>query len=290
MTAALDDGGRSLGTRPTAISSPRTIGVAASAAARYLPAAPHGRGAALCLIPSLKENAAMDRPASRLPNCVTPRYATRVSLALVALTLLPTTGCIHLLLATGIYMFQGGNIKDAEYEGFKKKTIVVFCSQPASQEFRHAGASRQIAQRVSELLEQNFTKKDKVTIVQQRKVDAWIDENDSDDYLELGKAVKADMILYIDLAHFDLMPGQTVYQGSADVTLKVHDISSGGNIVWSKPLGEILYPLNAPIAAQSKSPATFQAEYVNVLAEAIGKHFYAHDPTANWAMDALADR
>lgn len=237
-----------------------------------------------------KVDHAMDRPASRRSLVVTPRYATRLSLALVVCMLLPTAGCLHMLLATGIYMFQGGNIKDAEYEGFKKKTVVVFCSQPVSQEFRHAGASRQISQRVSELLEQHLTKKQKIKVVPQRKVDAWIDENDSDDYLELAKAVKADMVLYIDLSHFDLMPGQTVYQGSADITLKVHDMTEGGNIVWSKPLGEILYPLNAPIAAQSKSPATFQTEYVNVLALAIGKHFYPHDPTADFAIDAMANR
>lgn len=232
----------------------------------------------------------MDRPASRRRTSAAPRYATRLSLALVALTILPSAGCLHLLLATGIYMFQGGNVKEAECKALNGKTIVVFCAQPASQEFRYAGASRQIALRVSELLEEHLGKKEKVKVVPQRKVDAWIDENDSEDYLELGKAVKADLVVYIDLAHFDLMPGQTVFQGSSDVTLKVYDVAAGGNVVWTKPLGEILYPLNAPIAIQSKSPATFQTEYVNVLAEAIGKHFYPHDPTANFAMDALADR
>ncbi|TWT99673.1 hypothetical protein Pla108_06160 [Botrimarina colliarenosi] len=229
----------------------------------------------------------MDRPASRL-RTTAPRYATRLSLALAALTLLPSAGCLHMLLATGIYMFQGGNIKDAECEALNGKRVVVFCSQPASQEFRHAGASRQIAQRVSELLEVNLRKKEKIDVVPQRQVDAWIDENDSDDYLELGKAVKADLIVYIDLAHFELFAGQTVYQGNSDVKLTVFDMNDGGRRVWDKELGEILYPVNAPIAIQSKSPATFQKEYVNVLSEAVGKHFYPHDPTANWAMDAMA--
>jgi predicted nucleic acid-binding protein len=230
----------------------------------------------------------MDRNASRLPLTAAPRYATRLSLAMVALALLPTTGCIHLLLATGIYMFQGGNLKEAECKDLEEKRVVVFCSQPASQEFRHAGASRQISQQVSDLLATNLKKK--IDVVPQRQVDAWIDENDSDDYLELGKAVKADLVIHIDLAYFELMPGQTVYQGSSDVKLSVYDVKDGGRLVWNKELGEILYPLNAPIAAQSKSIGRFQSEYVSVMAQAIGKHFYDHDPNYDFAMDAMADR
>lgn len=224
----------------------------------------------------------MDRPARA------PSHAARWSLALALALVVPSTGCLHLLLATGIYMFQGGNVKEAECDALEDKRVVVFCGQPASQEFRHAGASRQIAERVSDLLAVNLGKK--IDVVPQRQVDAWIDENDSDDYLELGKAVKADLVVHIDLAYFELMPGQTVYQGSSDVKIGVYDVKDKGRLVWNKELGEVLYPLNAPIAAQSKSIGRFQAEYVTVLAQAIGKHFYDHDPTGDFAMDALADR
>lgn len=231
----------------------------------------------------------MDRNANRSRYAARPRYATRLSLTLAAATLLPSAGCLHLLLATGIYMFEGGNMEAPECSVFTekpKKRVVVFCRQPASQEFRHAGASRQIAANVSGLLAQNLEKK--VQVVPQRQVDAWIDENDSDDFAELGRAVKADVVLEIDLAHFELFAGQTVYQGSTDVTLNLYDMREGGSLLWSKELGEVLYPVHAPIAIQGKSVSDFQREYVSVLANTIGRHFYKHERHADFAIDATA--
>lgn len=259
-------------------------GIAGVRAARYAPAA---------LFPdySLTSEPAMDRLAPARPRTVASRHATRLSLALAALTLVPSTGCLHLLLATGIYMFDGGNRVDPECEVLlekPRKRVVVFCRQPASQEFRHAGASRQIASKVSGLLVDNLEKK--VEVVPQRQVDQWIDENDSDDFAELGKAVKADIVLEIDLSHFELFAGQTVYQGSTDVTLNVYDMKQNGSLLWTKEMGEFRYPVHAPIAIQGKSVSDFQREYVTILSDAIGKHFYKHDPHADFALDALADR
>lgn len=226
----------------------------------------------------------MDRTANRF---VSRRWATRWSLLLAALTLVPSSGCLHLLLATGIYMLEGGNLAPAECKALEDKRVVVFCRQPASQEFRHAGASRQIAKRVSDLLEMNV---DDIEVVPQSAVDKWIDENDSEDFKELGKAVKADVVVQIDLTHFELFAGQTVYQGSSDVTVSVHDMEQKGKLIWNKEMGEVLYPVHAPIAIQGKSVSDFQREYVKVLTDAIGKHFYKHDPHADFALDALADR
>ena len=220
----------------------------------------------------------MERPGSR---------AAWLSLSLALLTLLPSAGCLHLLLATGIYMLQGGNLVPAECDALEGKRVVVFCQPPASYEFRHAGASRAIAFRVSELLEMHGADMD---IVPQRQVDNWIDENDSDDFKELGKAVKADMVVHIDLAHFELFKGKTVYQGNADVTLSVHDMEDNGRLVWDKPLGEVLFPVHSGIAVQDKTEANFQREFVEVVSTEIATNFYPHDPHADFAIDAIANR
>ncbi|MEO0530331.1 MAG: hypothetical protein AAF266_07095 [Planctomycetota bacterium] len=219
------------------------------------------------------------------------RLASRTYLAtctLMALAAVASTGCHPgLLIATGVYLWEGGNFAPAECEALNDQKVVVFCRQPAAQEFRHAGASRQIAEKVSNLLEINLTGAE---IVPQRKVDEWIDTNDSDDFEELGKAVKADLVVYIDMAHFDLFAGATVYQGNSDVTVSVYDMNDRGRLVWDKEMGEILYPVHAPIARQGKSVKTFQREYVNVMADKIARNFYPHDPNADFAIDALANR
>ena len=101
---------------------------------------------------------------------------------------------------------------------------------------------------------------------------------------------KADMVLNIELGHFELFAGQTVYQGNTDVSLKVNDMNDSGRQVWSKALGEVLYPTHGPIAVQEKREGQFQREFVNVVATEIGKRFYKHAPHENFAIDALANK
>lgn len=225
----------------------------------------------------------MDRPASR-SFLVTGLYA-----GLVACTLVASTGCHPgLLAASAMYMWQGGNLAPAACDvPLEEKRVVVFCRPPASQEFRHAGASRQIAMQVGQKIRENDKK---IEVVSQRKVDQWIDMNDSNDFEQLGKAVNADFVIYIELAHFELYKGKTVYQGNTDVTLTVYDMNDGGNEVWLESMGEILYPVHSGIAVQDKSVDRFQREYVSIVADQIARNFYAHDPNDNFALDAMANQ
>lgn len=223
----------------------------------------------------------MDRTASSNVSCCA---ATAIAFAWLPLL----TGCHPgLLAASAVYMWEGGNFAPAECEFLEDQKVVVFCRPPASQEFRHAGASRQIAKRVGSLLRDNVPG---IEVVPQRKVDEWIDENDSDDYEELGRAVKANLVVQIELGHFELFKGSTVYQGTSDVTINVYDMQKDGSLVWDKHLGEVLYPVHSGIAVQDKAVGVFQNEYVGILSEKVGKHFYKHDPNAHFAIDAMANR
>ena len=168
---------------------------------------------------------------------------------MVVVALLPSTGCVHQILATGIYFFQGGNTMPAECHALQEKRVVVVCRPPSSHEYRHAGASREIA-----------------------------------------KAVKADMVLYIELESFELFKGKTLYQGNSDITISVYDMTDGTDLVWDKHLGEVLYPKNSGIPVQDKPLQHFRREFVENVSAQISFHFYAHDPHAMFALDALANR
>lgn len=218
----------------------------------------------------------MERP---LPN--------RFAALLGVLALLPCTGCLHQILATGIYIIEGGNLVDADCDAMQGRRVVVFCRPPASSDFSHAGASRQLAKRVTSLLAQNV---EEIDVVDPREVDQWLDENDSDDYEALAEAVNADMVLRIELDSFDLYNGMTLYQGNADVTLAVYDMQNGGRMLWDQPLGELRFPVHSGIPAQDKPVRQFQREFVDVLAGSIARHFYRHDPNADFAIDALANK
>ena len=214
--------------------------------------------------------------------------STRLLLNFLALAmLLPSTGCVHQILATGIYLWQGGNLVPAECEAMEKQRVVVVCRPPSSHEYRYAGASRDIAKRISSLLQQNVPG---IDVVNPREVDNWIDESDWGDYEELGRAVKADLVLHVELDSFDLLKGKTLYQGNADVTMSVYDMNEKGRLVWDKHLGEVLFPVNSGIPAQDKSEQSFQREFVSILSERVARHFYKHEAHIDFALDSMANR
>jgi hypothetical protein len=223
----------------------------------------------------------MDRSHDRSP-AVTCLFA----LLLAAASLLPAGGCAPLL-ATGIYVFQGGNLVPAECDALKDQRVVVVCRPPSSHEYRHAGASRNIAQRVSELLVDNLKGAD---IVNPREVDNWVDETDWGDFKELAHAVHADKVVFIELNDYDLNKGKTLYQGQADVTVSVYDMKEKGKLAWDRHMGQLLYPNNSGIPAQDKSEQQFEHEFDEIVASRIAQYFYKHDPNAGFALDATANQ
>lgn len=218
------------------------------------------------------------------------RFSGRVrlfTLVLAMAAMLPSTGCLHLLMATGIYLWEGGNQIPAECRALEKQRVVVLCRAPASNSYSFAGASRELAMRVSDLLEMNVPG---IEIINQKEVDNWIDESDLTEFKDVAKAVKADMVVYIELDHFDLYKGKTLYQGNAEITITVYDMKEKGKRVWERGLGQVLYPANSGIPAQDKPVQHFQRDFVMVLANRISRNFYKHEAHADFALDAMSNR
>ena len=212
---------------------------------------------------------------------------TAAALAVIAAACLTSTGCLHTLLATGIYMWQGGNVVPAECDALEKERVVVICRPPASYEYRNAGAARAIGARVSALLEQNVKG---VEVVSPKEVDNWVDEQDWENFKDLGRSVKATRIVYIELDHFDLYKGKTLYQGAADVAVSVYDMEDKDRMVWDRRLGQVLFPRNSGIPASDKPVQVFERQFIEVLSTQIAEHFYKHNPNSAFALDAVANR
>ncbi|MEM8945163.1 MAG: hypothetical protein AAGD11_08270 [Planctomycetota bacterium] len=206
---------------------------------------------------------------------------------LVTAIIVPTTGCLHGILATGIYLWQGGNVVPAQCEDLIDQRVVVICRPPSSHEYRHAGAARTIGKRISKKLEINV---DGVDVVSPQEVDNWIDEQDWDNFKDLGRAVKATRVVYIELDDFSLYKGATLYQGDANVKLSVYDMTQRGKLVWERNVGQILFPRNSGIPAADKSIQVFQDQFVEVVSDQIASFFYEHDPNATFALDAVANQ
>ena len=186
-------------------------------------------------------------------------------------------------LATAMWLIKGPNMP-AEYDCMDEKKVAVVCRAVDFSSFNYHNAPKELSRRVSMLLTQNGSK---IEVIEQRKVDEWMDNNSWNEYIEVGRALDADIVLGIDLERFSIYEGQTLYQGKANVTIKTYDCESGELLV-DKPLPQSVYPPNSAKPTSDLQESEFCREYLAVLADEIGRHFYPHDPRANFAADAAA--
>jgi len=226
----------------------------------------------------------MDRP---FPSTRVLQVRAAYTAAFLGITLLSTTGCVSGILATGIYLWQGGNVIPAECDALEDQRVVVVCRPPSSNEYRHAGAARSIGKLVSQKLAPNVKG---IEIVSHSEVDNWVDEQDWDNYKELGRAVKATRVVYIELDNFDLYKGTTLYQGDAEIKVSVYDMDNPNQEVWQRNIGQILFPRNSGIPSADKPVQQFKRQFEEIVSEQIAIHFYKHNPNASFALDAEANR
>ena len=155
----------------------------------------------------------------------------------------------------------------------------------SSLQYRDARAAKDLAVAVGRLLELNGTK---ITVIPPQKVEKWADENTWDEFPEIGKAVGAQMVIGIDLEHFDIYEGQTLYQGKANVSVNVYDCENNDKLVFEKTLPQVVWPPNSCVPTSDRQAAQFRREFLRVLADRVGRHFYAFDPRLDYAQDAVA--
>ena len=211
-----------------------------------------------------------------------PFFPRRILLMALLLTaMLPAIGCTSLLFI-GAYLFKGTDI-DPDFGDLKGKKVAVVCRPMVSLQYANANVGRELAQQISLLLKEQVPK---IKVIDQRKIVKWTDENTWDEYPEVGKAMKADMVVAVDLESFSLYQGQTLFQGKATATIRVFDCKKNGKEVFRKSIPQCVYPPSAPMPASERTEPDFRNEFVGKLANQIARHFFAHDPHADLGEDA----
>ena len=203
-------------------------------------------------------------------------------LSILALTA-TAGGCTQLLL-TSLFMLSKYETPP-EFTELKGKKTAVVCRPLVELQYSSSSAADQLARVTGMLLKQ---KGKKIEIVNPQKIESWTDEHDWDDFAEVGKAVKADYVVGIEIEEFSLYQGQTIYQGKARVRVTVHDMQKDGDIAFEKQLPEIVYPPSAGIPTSEKSEEEFRRQFTGIVAEQIGRVFYAYDHRDDAAMDSRA--
>jgi hypothetical protein len=208
--------------------------------------------------------------------------APRTMAWLVLGTLIATqAGCVSAL-ATAAWLVKGNDV-DADWTGLKNKRVAVVCRPLVELQYSTGNRSAQeVAVEVGHLLSQRVKK---ISIVDPRDVAEWTDEHDWDDFTEVGRALKADMVVGIDVEEFSLYQSQTLYQGKARLAITVYDINDGGKEAFHKSIPRVIYPPNRGVDT-AMPEEDFRRRFVAHLADVIGRHFYSHDAQADVALDA----
>lgn len=200
-------------------------------------------------------------------------------LMLLMVAAIPAVGCQSVMF-TVAYLWNGTD-EPPEFEGLKDKKVAVVCRPVPSLQYSNANAGRDLAANVNELLK---LKVPKIKTVDQRKICKWADENRWEEYKEVGRAVKAEVIVGIELESFSLYQAQTLYQGKADARIEVYDCKTGKQLL-EKTIHSV-YPPNTAVYTSDMTEPEFRKKYLLVLADQIGRYFYAHDAHAELGLDS----
>ena len=194
--------------------------------------------------------------------------------------LLSTSGCSTIL--TVAYLFHPEDVP-AEYSGLRGKHVVVVCKPIVELEFTDAGTARELAERIGANIRENVRG---VKIISQQEVSRWLDENAWVDYPTLGKSVDADLVVGIDLDHFSLHEGSTLYRGRTTIHMQVHDIKDD-LIVFDKRMEDFTFPANSAIPTADQSEQQFRGLFLRILAGRLSRCFHAYESRAHFAEENL---
>lgn len=192
-----------------------------------------------------------------------------------------SSGCTQALL-TGAYLVKGVE-RPAEFKELKGKKVAVVCRPIVELQYSTSSSAERLADNVGVLLK---SKLKKTELVGQQKIQSWADEHDWEEFAEVGKAMKSDYVVGIEIEDFKLYQGQTIYQGRARVTVKVCDMAKGGETVYRKDIPEIVYPPQGGVPTSEKREDEFRRQFIGVVSEQVGRLFYGYDYRRDVAIDS----
>ncbi len=207
-----------------------------------------------------------------------------ITIGLVSLFLISSPGCVRL--AANLVNAIQGNETPAEYNGFEKKRVAIVCATDKG--LSSDASAALLTGYVHMLLNKNV--KD-IELVRAEEVERWLDAHGTieSDYVQIGKGVKADQVLAIDLAGMKIKDGATLYRGQCDITVTVFDIADSGAIVFKKQFPEFSFPKMGGPTTSDTTDAKFRNLFLTVVASKVSGLFYPVDPTAEYALDATAN-
>jgi len=213
-----------------------------------------------------------------------PHGLTAVLASLMFATLMLTqTGCLglvsNLIHATGADKIPA-DYKDSEELKDCRLAIVTLAD---NSEYSDNISARLLSRYVGDILLKEL---DDVRLVREDEIADWRDSHgwDTVDFAEIGKGVKADKVIGVELRNLTLRDGPTLYRGRSDVTLMVIDVASG-DVLYRTDLDQFTYPVTTGQYTSETNETRFRKLYLGMLARQIGRSFHPYDFSDTIALD-----
>ena len=164
-----------------------------------------------------------------------------------------------------------------------KKRVAVVPRSALSNSFELQNAPREIARHVNVLLDTNV-RNNNLNIVEQSKVEAWLDNvnNDFYSFLAVGRdrSIEADIVIGFDITEFRIRNPQnpSLFQGRCEVQVTAIETATSKEL--AKETLTIIEPPNTPIHGNPRLEPQFRASFVAVVAQQIAALFHHHDRNA----------
>lgn len=205
-------------------------------------------------------------------------------LALVLFTgciLLTQTGCLGLL--SNLMHAVGADRIPPEYDGLAKSKVAIVTMTDQSQ-YSDDVASRLLTRKVRDVLSMEVKE---MTLVHDEAIQKWRDTHgwETIDYMAMGKDVKADKLLAIEMTDVRLRDGATLYRGRAAIVITVYDMATE-KVVFRKEIDEYTYPSQAGQYTSETTETKFQKLFLSMLAKQISRTFHSYDFADTVALDA----
>jgi len=169
----------------------------------------------------------------------------------------------------------GGTMTAAQYKGLEEARVAVVCVSDGSS-YGAGNESERLARGIAKILQERVPD---IDVVRWSEIADWIDRKgwDEIDYREVGRGVKADRVVAIDLTGFRVREGGSLFKGHADLIVTVFDMTKGGQEVFRKEITDFTFPSTGPTHATDTNESKFTGQYLRVLAREVAKHFHQYD-------------
>lgn len=206
-------------------------------------------------------------------------------LGLVAASLVISfSGCLPMI-DRFMYVMKGSEIP-APYPKLANKRVAIVCISDAS-----AYGPNNLSDTVTRLVGAALLAKvKKIQLVSPTEVDKWVDENgwDNTDYISLGKGVKADRVIAIELSGYSIHEGKTLHKGKANIVMTVYELdhAKGPVVGHTYQMKEYEFPKNGRPAIQS-TDRQFEEFFLARLCRLLSHQFVSHDRFDSFADEAI---